>query len=79
MGYFWNIFKAQENLSIIQQLDVIRVYPRIFSEEEGKKIVDHVLISKVLTTLTGFVVSKSSGYVGWTVESFLEFFLSFGA
>jgi hypothetical protein len=55
-------------------LDVIRVYPRIFSEEEGHKIADPVLLSEVLTTLKGFVVSKSPGPDGWTVEFFLEFF-----
>jgi len=58
--YFQNISKAQDNLSIIQQLDVIRVYPRIFSEE-GLKIVDLVLLSEVLITMKGFVVSQSPG------------------
>jgi hypothetical protein len=78
IGYSQNIFKAQENLSSIQQLDVIRVYPRIFSEEEGKKIADLVLLSKVLTTLKGFDVSKSSSLNGSTVELFLEFFYLLG-
>jgi hypothetical protein len=38
--YFQNIFKAQEHLSIVHQLEVIQAYPRIFYVEEGKRIVD---------------------------------------
>jgi hypothetical protein len=37
VGFFQNIFKAQENLSISDQLAVLRNYPRMFSEEEGHK------------------------------------------
>jgi hypothetical protein len=42
--------------------------------EEEHKIVDHVLLSNVLTTLKGFVASKSPGLDDWTVEFLLEFF-----
>jgi hypothetical protein len=78
IGYFWNIFKDQENLSISKQLEVIKAYPRIFSEEEGHRIADLVTISEVLSTLKGFVVSKSPGPDGWTVEFFWSFFYLLG-
>jgi hypothetical protein len=43
--FFQNIFKAQEDLTITNQLVVLRHYPRIFSEEEGKKVVDPVTLA----------------------------------
>jgi hypothetical protein len=70
--FFRNNYKAQENLSIVHQLEVIQAYPRIFSLEEGKRIVDHVQLSEVLATLKGFSTSKSLGSDGWTVEFFLD-------
>jgi hypothetical protein len=33
VSYFEKMFKAQENISIIQQLEVIQTYPRLFSVE----------------------------------------------
>jgi hypothetical protein len=74
IGYFQNLFKAQENLTISNQLAVIKEYPRIFSEEEGLKVVEPVTLSELLATLKGFTVSKSPGPDGWTVEFFLAFF-----
>jgi hypothetical protein len=68
--YFQNIFKAQENLSIVHQLEVIQAYPRLFSMEEGKNIADLFPLSEVFSTLKGFVVSKSLGPDGWTIEFF---------
>jgi hypothetical protein len=59
-------------------LAIIRAYPRIFSEEEGLRIVDPVTISEVLSTLKGFAASKSPGPDGWTVEFFLAFFYLLG-
>jgi hypothetical protein len=74
--YFRNIFKAHEHLSIVHQLEVIQAYPRLFSVEEGKIIVDHVLLSEVLATLKGFVVSKSLGRMDGLLNFFWSFFIS---
>jgi hypothetical protein len=56
--YFEKMFKVQEDLSIIKQLEVIQTYPRLFSVEEGKIIVAPVLLPEVLSTLKGFSISK---------------------
>jgi hypothetical protein len=63
-----------ENVYIFHQLEVIQAYPRLFSMEEGKRIVAPILLSEVLTILKCFVVSKIHGLDGWIVEFFLEFF-----
>ena len=55
-------------------MPVIKEYPRIFSEEEGLRIVDLVTLYEILTTLKGFIVSKSLGPDGWTFEFFIFFF-----
>jgi hypothetical protein len=74
VGFFQNIFKAHENLTITNQLVVLRHYPRMFSEEEGKKVADPVTLAEIISTLKGFKSSKSPGSDGWTVEFFLAFF-----
>jgi hypothetical protein len=67
------LFKAQGNLVITDQLAVLRNYPRMFSEEEGSRIVDPVSLAEVLKTLKGFKCSKSPGPDGWTVEVLFGF------
>jgi hypothetical protein len=74
VGFFQNIFKAQENLTITNQLAVLRHYPRMFSEEEGNKIEELVTLEEIIYTLKGFSASKRPGSDGWTVEFFLAFF-----
>jgi hypothetical protein len=74
VGFFQNIFKAQENLTITNQLAVLRHYPRIFSEEEGHKVAEHVTLAEILSTLKGFSALKSPRPNGWIVEFFLAFF-----
>jgi hypothetical protein len=74
VDYFQNVFKAQDNLAISDQLAVLRNYPRMFSVEEGLRLVEPVTLAEILTTLKGFKVSKSPGPDGWTVEFFLAFF-----
>jgi hypothetical protein len=59
--YFQKLFKAQGNLVITDQLAVLRNYPRMFTEEEGSRIVDPVSLVEVLKTLKGFKCSKSPG------------------
>jgi len=74
VGDFRNIFKAQANLSISDQLAVLRNYPRMFSEEEGLRLDDQITLAEILSTLKGFIASKSLGPDGWTIEFFLAFF-----
>jgi len=58
LGYFQSLFNSQKNLTISNQLTVISAYPRIFSKEEGQKIVDPVTLPELLSTLKGFTISK---------------------
>jgi hypothetical protein len=64
VNYFHNIFKAQNDLAISNQLAVLRNYPRLFTEEEGIRLVDLVTLAEILTTLKGFKHSKSPGSDG---------------
>jgi len=61
------MFKAQENLSIVHQLEIIQVYPCLFSKE-GRIVVDLVSLSDVQSTLEGFSVSKCPSPNGWTTD-----------
>jgi hypothetical protein len=74
VDYFQTVFKAQKNIAITDQLDILRNYPRMFSEEEGVRLAEPVTLEELLKTLKGFKVSKSPGPDGWTVEFFLSFF-----
>jgi hypothetical protein len=78
VDYFQNVFKARDNISISDQLVVLRNYPRMFSEEEGSRLAEPVTLAEILKTLKGFKVSKSLGPDGWTAEFFLIFFYLLG-
>jgi hypothetical protein len=71
--YFQNLFKAQGNLVITDQLAVLRNYPRMFSEEEGSRIADPVSLAEVLKTLKGFKCSKSLGRMAGLLSSLWHF------
>jgi hypothetical protein len=58
---FEKMVKAQEDISIIKNLEVIQTYPSFCLVEEGKNIADPVLLPKVLSTIKGFSNSKSLG------------------
>jgi hypothetical protein len=49
----------------------------MFSEEEGLRLDDQITLAEILSTLKGFIASKSPGPDGWTVE-FFWLFLSIG-
>jgi hypothetical protein len=74
MGYFKELYSEQGNLSIINQLNVVRRYPRFFSDEETRTMDSQVTLDEIKKVLEDFEKSKSPGPDGWTVEFFLEFF-----
>jgi hypothetical protein len=74
VDYFQDMFKAQDNLAITDQLVVLRNFPRMISEAEGNSIIEPVSLAEILKTLKGFNSSKIPGPDGWTVEFFLAFF-----
>jgi hypothetical protein len=78
VGYFQNIYKAQPNVCIIDQLEIIKNYPRMFTEEDNIRVCEQVTSVEILKTLKGFKGSKSPGPDGWTVEFFLVFYDIFG-
>ena len=73
-SYFKSSYKAQGDLSIISQMDLIQKYPRMFDEVDGHKLYDPVTLKEIHNTLKGFEHSKSPGPDGWTVDFFLHFF-----
>jgi hypothetical protein len=68
------MFKARDNLAIINQLAILRNYLRLFYEEEGSSIADPISLDEVQKNLKGFKCSKIPGPDAWTIEFFLAFF-----
>jgi hypothetical protein len=64
VGFFQNIFMAQPNLYISDQLAVLRNYPRMFTEEDSLRLTEPVTSAEILSTLKGFKASKSP-WAGW--------------
>jgi hypothetical protein len=56
------------------QLDTIRLYPKLVLEDEVTTLENPCTIEEILDVLKGFAKDKSLGPDGWTVEFFLHFF-----
>jgi hypothetical protein len=48
VGYFQNIYKAQPNLCISDQLAVLKNYPRMFTEEDNLRVTEPVTSTEIL-------------------------------
>ena len=73
--YFNSVYKKQDNLTIVAQMELIRRYPRMFGDLEGGRLFAPVSLDEILVTLKAFDTSKSPGPDGWTVEFFLHFLI----
>jgi hypothetical protein len=56
---FQELYKAQPNLVISDQLAVLKNYPRMVSEEDNCRLYEPVTLVELLSTLKSLKVSKS--------------------
>jgi hypothetical protein len=73
VGFFQNMFMAQPNLAISDQLASFKNYPRMFTEEYSIRLTEPVTSTGILSTLKGFKASKILSPNGWTVDFFIAF------
>lgn len=67
-------YREPGNSTIVEQIGVIKEYPRLFTEQEGEDIMLPVTLQEIYSVLKRFAKDKSPGPDGWTSELFLEFF-----
>jgi len=73
MRHFSTFFKESQ-LSIMDQIEAVRLYPRLTTDEEVHALEKTVSKVEILEVLKGFTKEKSHGPDGWTIEFFLHFF-----
>jgi hypothetical protein len=73
MRHFISFYKDSHN-SIVDQIAMVRLYPRLVTEEEVLLLENLCTKEEVREVLRGFTKDKSPGPDGWTVEFILHFF-----
>jgi hypothetical protein len=73
MRHFISFYKDSHN-SIVDQIESVRLYPRLTTEEEVQMLEKPVTKDEILVVLRGFTKDKSPSPDGWIVEFFLHFF-----
>ena len=58
---------------------MVQKIPTFFSEEEGRRLFDHVSFKELKLIVHEFTKGKSLGPDGWIVELFIEFFYLIGS
>jgi hypothetical protein len=73
-NYFKNFFKETNEISILDQVKVAEIFPKMVTEIEAKNLFRPVGLEELRKVLKKFKVDKSPGPDGWTVEFFVHFF-----
>ena len=73
MRHFSSFYKESHN-SIVDQIDLICLYPRLTTEEEVQMLEKPVTKYEILMVLRGFTKDKSLGSDRWTMELFFHFY-----
>jgi hypothetical protein len=71
--HFSTFFKESQ-LSIVDQIEAVRLYPILTTYEEVNALEKPVSKVEILEVLKGLTKEKSHGLDGWIVEFFLHFF-----
>jgi hypothetical protein len=72
--FFSSFYQEPAENLIVDQVETVRLYPRLVSDEELASLEKLVSEKEVLEVLKGFPKDKSSGPDGWNVDFFLHFF-----
>jgi hypothetical protein len=70
-GFFSNLFKELVGSSISKIIKVIKLFPRSFYEDMNDSLQDDIFDREILSTMSSFQRSKSSGPDGLIVEFYL--------
>ena len=79
ISYFSGLYKDPKNANIIDQLEVLKLYPTMFNEEECSQLGRPIGLSEVEHTLKAFAKDKIPGPNGWALEFYLHFFKMLGS
>jgi len=74
VNYFGNLFNELGSNPILDQLHVIRLFPRFIDEESRHMIDAPTTLKEIKDVLVHFSKDKSPGPDGWIVDFFLHFF-----
>ena len=74
MDHFKYLFSYPQGLNLMDQMNTIQKFPHFFEEEECLFVDRSVTISEVKNNLNMYVIDKSPGHDGWTVEFCSHFF-----
>lgn len=74
INYFHNLFENKKGDDIIYQLEIVKIYPSMFQEEEANIIDSHVTIQEIKEILSQFSRDKIPTPNGWTTDLFMGFF-----
>ena len=72
--HFSNLFCDDKSSDIADQLNVVRLFPHMTSDDDINCFLKPISGSKVEAVLRGFKNDKSPGPDGWPIEFFLAFF-----
>jgi len=72
--HFSKFFKAFDHLTCEDQIAIVRLYPRIITEEEVNTLESPFSTEEIKEFLKGFIMDRSLGPDVWTVEFFLNYF-----
>jgi hypothetical protein len=74
VNYFKSFFTDPGSNTLEDQLKVIQLFPRMFSENDVVDIGRQITLNEVKMVIEGFSKNKSPGLDGWTAEFFINFF-----
>jgi hypothetical protein len=72
--YFKNLFIEDPHITLVDQLNLVHLFPHYISDEDSTKIDSLVTKHEILDILKLFVVDKSPGPDEWKVEFYTKFF-----
>ena len=72
--HFSVIFKDDNKTNILDQLNIVHLFPTFLSSEEAESFSTLITVGEVEGDLKYFKRDKSPGPDGWPVELFLVFF-----
>ena len=76
--FFAEIFKEDVTPHIMEQLEVIKLFPTYFDVETTEGVGKAIILEEVESVQNSFAKDKSRGPDGWTIEFYLTFFYLVG-
>lgn len=77
-SHFETLFKAKNQASIVEVIQISQLFPRRISEEDNLELMEEISEDELKATLHSFHKDKSPGPDGWTIEFFLALYDTIG-